>query len=123
MSDPDEKSEGVRQRQILRLICQIRIHRSCHEVLTDRGLGDQEVVLLMGNCLSQITGDVMDLHAAVSVRVVILAPHITQILQLLDLTLFTIFKREGKYRLPFDELTTTINFVSHVYNHSQKTRN
>jgi hypothetical protein len=43
------------------------------------------------------------------------APHTTQIFQLLDLTFFTIFRREGKYHLPFGDLGTTVNFVYNVY--------
>jgi hypothetical protein len=79
------------------------------------GIEEQEAVLLMDNCPSHITGDVMDLLTAPGVRVVTLAPHTMQIFQLLNLTLFEIFKQDGKYRLPFDELTTTTNFVYNVY--------
>jgi hypothetical protein len=57
----------------------------------------------------------MDLLMAVAVRVVTVASHITQIFQLLDLTLFGIFKQEARSRLPFDERTTTANFVDNLY--------
>jgi hypothetical protein len=36
------------------------------------------------------------------------------ILQLLDLTLFEIFKHQGKYQLPLADLGGTINFVYNV---------
>jgi hypothetical protein len=43
------------------------------------------------------------------------ASHTKQIFQFPDLTLFEIFKREGKYDLPFGDLETMVNFVYHVY--------
>jgi hypothetical protein len=64
---------------------------------------------------------VMDLLSSVRVRVVIFAPHTTQISQLLDLTLSGIFKREGKYHLPFGDLGTTVNFVYNAYTTMTKT--
>jgi hypothetical protein len=63
----------------------------------------------------------MDLLNMARVRVVIFAPHITQIFQLLDLTLFGIFKREGRYHLPFGDLGTTVDFVYNVYMKMAKT--
>jgi hypothetical protein len=81
----------------------------------DGGIGEQEAGLLMDNCPSHIAGDVMDFLTASAVRVVTFAPRTTQIFQLLDLTLFGIFKQKGKYYLPFDELTTTTNFMYNVY--------
>jgi hypothetical protein len=57
----------------------------------------------------------MDLYHTPRVRVVTFASHTTQIFQFLDLTLFEIFKREGKYDLPFADLETMVNFVYHVY--------
>jgi hypothetical protein len=75
----------------------------------DGGIEEQEAVLLMDNCPSHITGDVMDLFMAAGIRLVIFAPHATQIFPQ-----FSIFKLEGKYRLPLDEFTTTTNFVCHM---------
>jgi hypothetical protein len=49
------------------------------------------------------------------------APNTTQIFQLLDLTLFGIFKREGQYHLPFGNLETTVDFVDKVYTKMAKT--
>jgi hypothetical protein len=42
------------------------------------------------------------------------APHTKQIFQLLDLTLFGMLKREGKYHLPVSDLGTMVNFVYNV---------
>jgi hypothetical protein len=42
------------------------------------------------------------------------ALYTTQIVQLLDLALFRIFKRKEKYYLPFGDLGTTINFGDNV---------
>jgi hypothetical protein len=63
----------------------------------------------------------MDLLRSARVRIVTFAAHTTQIFQLLDLTLFEIFKREGKSRLPFGDLGTTVNFVYNVYAKMEKT--
>jgi hypothetical protein len=57
---------------------------------------------------------VRDLLNTAGVRVVTFAPHTPQIFQLLDLTLFGIFKQEGKYHLPFSDLGTTVNFAYNV---------
>jgi hypothetical protein len=59
----------------------------------------------------------MDLLRSARVRVMTLALHTTQLFQLFDLTLFGIFKREGKYHLPFGDLGTTVNYI---YNASLK---
>jgi hypothetical protein len=56
----------------------------------------------------------MDLLSSARVRVVALALHTAQIFQLLDLTLFGIFKHERKYHLPFGDLETTVLFISNV---------
>jgi hypothetical protein len=56
----------------------------------------------------------IDRLSTARVRVVTLALHTTEIFQLLDLALFGIFKREGKYHLPFGDLGTTVNFVSEI---------
>jgi hypothetical protein len=63
----------------------------------------------------------MDFLSSARVPVVTFAPHTTHIFQWLDLTLFAIFKREGKYHLPFGDLGTTANFAHDVYTKSAKT--
>jgi hypothetical protein len=56
-----------------------------------------DAVWMMDDCPSHITDDVMDLLPASRVRVITCALYTTQTFQLLDLTLFRIFKREEKY--------------------------
>jgi hypothetical protein len=80
-----------------------------------RGIEQEEVPLLMDNYPSHLTCDVRDLLNTVRVRVVTFAPHTTRIFQLLDLTIFGMLKREGKYHLPFSDLGTMVNFVYNVY--------
>jgi hypothetical protein len=58
---------------------------------------------------------VIDFFVAARVRVVTFASHIMDIFWLLDLILFRIFEREEKYRSPFDEFMTMINFMSNVH--------
>jgi hypothetical protein len=70
-------------------------------------------VVLIENCPNHITSDVLDLPTAIKVRVVTPRRHITQIFQLPDLILFAFFRRQAKYRLPFNELRS-INFLDHV---------
>jgi hypothetical protein len=72
------------------------------KVRIDREIKEQEAVLLMNNCPNQITHDVMNFVASVWLWVLTFESHTTQIFQPLDLTIFGIFKREGKYHLPFD---------------------
>jgi hypothetical protein len=62
----------------------------------------------------------IDLLDPARVPVVIFAPHTTQIVQLLDLIPFEIFKYEAKYYLPFGDLDTTINFAYTVYMKMEK---
>jgi hypothetical protein len=78
-------------------------------------------VLLMDNCPSHLTSDVIYLLNTARVRVVAFAPHTTQIFQSLDLAVFGTFKRERKYHLPFSDLGTTVNFVCNVYLKMTKT--
>jgi hypothetical protein len=79
-----------------------------------RGIEQKYAVLLMDNCPNHLTSDVRDLLNTAGVRVVAFAPHTMQIFQLLDLTLFGMFKQEGKYHSPFSDLGTTINFAYNV---------
>jgi hypothetical protein len=58
-----------------------------------------------------VNDDVMDLLPAARVLVIIIAPHTTQFAQLLDPTVFGIFKREKKYHLRFDDRAAITSFV------------
>jgi hypothetical protein len=61
-----------------------------------------------------VDDSVMDLLPAARVLVMILAPHTTQFTQLLDLTIFEIFKREKKIHLQFGKLGAIISCVDSV---------
>jgi hypothetical protein len=75
---------------------------------------EEDAQLLMDHCLSHLASDMMDLVNAARVRVATFANHTTQIFQLLDLIFFAIFKRQGKYNLPFGDLGMTFSFVHNV---------
>jgi hypothetical protein len=57
----------------------------------------------------------MNLFSSARLRVVTFEIHTTEIFQLLDLSLFGLFKREGKYHLHFGDLGTMINFGYSLY--------
>lgn len=84
-------------------------------VRKEREIEEEEAVLLMDNCPSHLTSEVITLLTTARVRVVTFAPHTTHIFQLLDLTLFGAFKRVGQYQLPFDDITTTSRFIYRLY--------
>jgi hypothetical protein len=71
----------------------------------------EKEVLLMDDCPSHITPELIDLLTSARLKVGTCSPHTTDILQVLDLTLFGILKREGQYSLLFDEPARTITFV------------
>jgi hypothetical protein len=78
-------------------------------------LTDEEVVLLMDSCRPHVTQEVLDFLTEACVRVVTFAPHTTNIFQILDLTLFGVFKRQRQYRLPFETENHTSNFLLNIY--------
>lgn len=78
-------------------------------------LADEDAVLLMDNCPAHVTHEVLDLLTAARVRVVTFAPHTTNIFQLLDTTLFGLFKRQREYLLPFDTENRTAKFIFKTY--------
>jgi hypothetical protein len=63
----------------------------------------------------------MDLPDTARVQVVTFSLHTMQIVHLLDLILFGIFKHEIKSHLPFGDLETTVSFVYNVYMKMAKT--
>jgi hypothetical protein len=65
------------------------------ELRTLRQFAEDIAVLLMDNYPSQVTADVIGLLAESWVRVITFAPHTTQIFQILDVTLFGVFWRDG----------------------------
>jgi hypothetical protein len=77
-------------------------------------------VLLMDNCSSYVTSDVIGLLTQARVRVITFASHATQIFQVLDLTLFGILKRYPRYELPFEDQTATVKFILKIYPNFKK---
>jgi hypothetical protein len=69
---------------------------------------------MINDYLKGIIDDVMNLLSAARVRVVILAPHIKQFLQLFDPTLFPTLAREEIYHFRPVNLGTTARFVYNV---------
>jgi hypothetical protein len=53
---------------------------------------DKDVVLLIDNCLSHVTDMILSLFRDIRVHVIIGSPHMTQIFQKLDISLFEVLK-------------------------------
>jgi hypothetical protein len=77
--------------------------------------GKEDTVLLMDNCSPHLAPAVLTLLSNARVRIVTFAPHTMQIFQILDLTLFGLFKRREQYQLRFDEERGTVHFIRKVY--------
>jgi hypothetical protein len=67
-------------------------------------------VLLMDNCPSHVTDDIIGLLTEAGVRVITFAPYTTQNFQVLDVTLFDVLKRRLGYKLPFEDEKETVRF-------------
>jgi hypothetical protein len=91
------------------------------ELRTLDQFADEPAVLLMDNCSSHITNDVLDLLTEARVRVITFAPHTTQIFQVLDTTLFGVLKRRQRSELPFGDEKATVKFVMKVYRDFKQT--
>jgi hypothetical protein len=83
------------------------------KVRSEREIKQEEAALFMDNCSSHLTGEVMDMLTTARVQIVTFTLQTKYVFQLLDLTLFGIFKRVGKYYLPFDDLT--LPFIQRLY--------
>jgi hypothetical protein len=71
-------------------------------------------VLLMDNCPSHVTVDIIRLLTEARVCVITLAPYTTQIFQVLDVTLFGVLKRRLGAKLPFEDEKATVKFIMKV---------
>jgi hypothetical protein len=82
-----------------------------------KDLREEDAVLLIDNCSPQITQGVIELFSPARARVVTFAPQkpTTQIFQVLDLTLFGVFKRRGQYQLPVEDDAGRTRFIRKVY--------
>jgi hypothetical protein len=77
--------------------------------------GEEDAVLLMDNCSPHLAPAVLTLLSNARVRIITFAPRTTQIFQILDLTLFGVFKRREQYQLPLDDERGTVHFIRKVY--------
>jgi hypothetical protein len=88
------------------------------DVLPGRAVLAQEIaILLMDDCSGDLSDDVIRILTEASVRFITFAPHTTQVLQVLDLTLFGVLKRCPRYELPFDDNNATAKGITKVYHH------
>jgi hypothetical protein len=76
---------------------------------------EEDAVLLMDNCPSHVTREVIGILTEARVRVITFASHTTQIFQILDLTLFGVLNHQRRYDLPFDDDAATVKFIMKVY--------
>jgi hypothetical protein len=75
----------------------------------------------MDNCPSHVTDEALRLLLEARVRVIIWSPHMTQIFQQLDVSLFGVLKWRGQYKLPFDEEDGTHAFLFKISRASKQT--
>jgi hypothetical protein len=69
----------------------------------------------MTHCSADTSDDVIRLLTEARVRVIPLAPHVTQVFQVFDLTLFGVLKQCPRYELPFDENNATVKVITKLY--------
>jgi hypothetical protein len=70
--------------------------------------------LLMDNWWTHITNDVFAHLTEARVCIITFALHTTQIVQILDVTVFSIRKRHSKYGILFGDRKTLIEFIMKV---------
>jgi hypothetical protein len=78
-------------------------------------LAQEIAFLLMAHCSADVSDDVIRILTEARVRVITFAPHLTQVFQILHLTLFGVLKRCPRYELPFDENNATVRVITKVY--------
>jgi hypothetical protein len=78
-------------------------------------LAQEVTALLMAPCSAEVSDDLIRILTEARVRVITSAPHTTQVLQVLDLTLFGVLKRCPRYELPFDENNAPVKVITKVY--------
>jgi hypothetical protein len=71
-------------------------------------------ILLMDDCSTHISDDVIRPFPDARMRVITCAPHTTQIFQVLYLALFGVLKRRPRYELPFDGENATVKVITKV---------
>jgi hypothetical protein len=78
-------------------------------------------VVLMDNCPSHVTDDIIGFLTEARVRVITFVPDTTQIFQVLDVALFDVLKRRLGYKLPFEDEKETVRFIMKVYHEFKQT--
>jgi hypothetical protein len=91
------------------------------ELRNSEAFAEEDAVLLMDNCPSHVTREVIGILTEGRVRVITFAPHTTLIFQILDLTLFGVLKHEPRYDLPLDDDIATLKCIMKVYRDFKKT--
>jgi hypothetical protein len=91
------------------------------ELRTLDGFTKETGVLLMDNCPSHVSDNIIGLLTEARVRVITFAPHTTQIFQVLDVTLFGVLIRGLGYKLPFEDEKETVRFIMKVYHDFKQT--
>jgi hypothetical protein len=91
------------------------------ELRTLDGFAEETGVLLMDNCPSHMSDDVISLLTEARVPVTTLAPNTTQIFQVLDVALFGVLKPRPRYQLPFEDEKEIVEFIMKVYHDFKQT--
>jgi hypothetical protein len=73
-----------------------------NELLSLEQFADDDAVLLLDNCPSQVGDQVSTILRDARVRIITWPPHTTHVFQELDPCLFGVLKGRGQYILPFD---------------------
>jgi hypothetical protein len=72
-------------------------------------------VLLMNDYSDHVSDDVIHILTEARMRVITFAQHTTQVLEVLDLTLFGVPKRCPRHEMPFDDDNVTVDVIMKVY--------
>jgi hypothetical protein len=91
------------------------------ELRENEEFAGKEAILMMDNCSCHTNDDVIQFLTQHGVKVITFAPHTTQIFQMLDLSLFGIFKRRQQYHLPLDEANQIAEFIQKVFHNFKQT--
>jgi hypothetical protein len=76
---------------------------------------DEEAILLMDHCPNQVGEEILSLLRDTGVRIIIWAPHTTNIFQKLEICLFGVLKRGGQDKFPFDGDRAKTGFLPMIY--------
>jgi hypothetical protein len=91
------------------------------ELRTLDAFTEETGVLLMDNCASHVTDDIIGVLTEARVRVITFAAYTPQIFQVLDVTLFGVLKRHLGSKSPFEDEKATVKFIMRVYHDFKQT--